>query len=118
MTATQPASDRHLRPAELLQHLIRFDTTNPPGNEAGIIAYLDGLLREAGIETTMRALDPDRPNLIARLKGRGNAPPLLMHAHVDVVTTANQEWQHDPFGGEMIDGYIWGRGTLDMKGTV
>ena len=107
-----------LRPAELLQHLIRFDTTNPPGNEAAIVAYMDDLLTGAGIETTIRALDPNRPNLIARLKGRGTAPPLLMQAHVDVVTTANQEWQHDPFGGELIDGYIWGRGALDMKNTV
>ena len=107
----------HLRPVELLQRLIRFDTTNPPGNEAAIIAYLDELITGAGIETTIRALDPNRPNLIARLKGRGDAPPFMMHAHVDVVTTANQEWQHDPFGGELIDGYVWGRGALDMKNT-
>ncbi|MEO8289104.1 MAG: M20/M25/M40 family metallo-hydrolase [Chloroflexota bacterium] len=118
MLSTSPTSDIHLRPVELLQDLIRFDTTNPPGNEAACIAYLDGILTEAGIETTIRALDPNRPNLIARLKGRGDAPPFLMQAHVDVVTTANQDWQHDPFGGELIDGYVWGRGTLDMKNTV
>jgi acetylornithine deacetylase/succinyl-diaminopimelate desuccinylase-like protein len=118
MPSTQAASDIYLRPVELLQELVRFDTTNPPGNEAAIIAYLDEIISGAGIDTTIRALDPNRPNLIARLKGIGDAPPLLMQAHVDVVTTANQEWQHDPFGGELIDGYVWGRGTLDMKNTV
>jgi acetylornithine deacetylase/succinyl-diaminopimelate desuccinylase-like protein len=118
MPSTHASSDIHMAPAELLQRLIRFDTTNPPGNEADIVAYINDLITGAGIDTTTRALDPNRPNLIARLKGRGDAPPLLLHAHVDVVTTANQQWQHDPFGGELIDGYIWGRGALDMKNTV
>ena len=70
MPSTHASSDIHLHPADLLQRLIRFDTTNPPGNEAGIVAYIDGLITEAGIDTTTRALDPNRPNLIARLKGR------------------------------------------------
>lgn len=118
MPDVRTASDIHLRPVHLLQELLRFDTTNPPGNEAGIIAYLDKIITGAGIDTVIRALDPNRPNLIARLNGRGDAPPLLMQAHVDVVTTADQEWQHDPFGGELIDGYVWGRGALDMKNTV
>lgn len=106
------------RPAELLQKLIQFDTTNPPGNEAACIGYLDDLLQTAGIATTLLAKDPNRPNLIARLKGRGAAPPLLLQGHVDVVTTAGQQWTHPPFGGENRDGYIWGRGALDMKGGV
>ncbi len=106
------------RPAELLQRLIRFDTTNPPGNEAECIAFINNLLTEAGIETTLLARDPQRPNLIARLKGQGNVPPLLLYGHVDVVTTANQKWQHPPFEGKLVDGYIWGRGALDMKGGV
>ncbi|GAB4268116.1 MAG: M20/M25/M40 family metallo-hydrolase [Candidatus Promineifilaceae bacterium] len=106
------------RPAELLQALIRFDTTNPPGNEAAIVAYIAGLLADAGIESVQYAKDPNRPNLVARLKGNGRAAPLLLQGHVDVVTTANQQWQHDPFGGELIDGYVWGRGALDMKGGV
>lgn len=105
-------------PIEILQHLIRFDTTNPPGNEAECIAYIDRLLKEAGIETTLVAREPHRPNLIARLKGTGNAPPLLMYGHVDVVTTANQDWDQPPFSGVEVDGYIWGRGALDMKGGV
>src|SRR5215204_3429765 len=107
-------SDIYKRPVELLQNLLRFDTTNPPGNEAACIAYVDGLFRQAGIETVIAGKVESRPNLIARLRGRGEAPPLLMHGHVDVVTTANQVWQHDPFGGEIIDGYVWGRGALDM----
>lgn len=118
MPPTTKTSDIYLRPAALLQHLIRFDTTNPPGNEAACIAYINGLLTEAGIETTVKARDPNRPNLVARLKGRGEAAPLLLQGHVDVVTTANQDWQHPPFGGELIDGCVWGRGALDMKGAV
>ncbi len=111
-------NDIYRRPVELLQNLLRFDTTNPPGNEAECVAYVEGLFREVGIETVVKGRVPERPNLIARLKGRGEAPPLLMHGHVDVVTTANQAWQHDPFGGEIVDGYLWGRGALDMKGAV
>lgn len=107
-----------LPPAELLQTLIRFDTTNPPGNERECIGYLDGLLTEAGCETTILASDPQRPNLISRLKGQGQAPPLLLYGHVDVVTTAKQEWQHPPFQGKLVDGYLWGRGALDMKGGI
>ena len=106
------------RPAELLQRLIRFDTTNPPGNEAACITYIRSLLAEAGIEARIIARDEARPNLVARLAGRGEAPPLLLQGHVDVVTTANQRWQHPPFGGEIHDGYVWGRGALDMKGGV
>jgi acetylornithine deacetylase/succinyl-diaminopimelate desuccinylase-like protein len=108
----------HPSPTELLQNLIRFDTTNPPGNEAECIRYVDNVLSSAGFETTVIALDPKRPNLITRLAGRGNAPPLLLYGHVDVVTTESQEWQHPPFEGRMVDGYIWGRGALDMKGSV
>jgi acetylornithine deacetylase/succinyl-diaminopimelate desuccinylase-like protein len=106
------------RPAELLQHLIRFDTTNPPGNEAACVHYIKSILDEAGIESRIIARDTVRPNLVARVAGRGDAPPLLLQGHVDVVTTANQQWQHPPFDGDIIDGYVWGRGALDMKGGV
>jgi len=108
----------HTRPAELLQALIRFDTTNPPGHEAACITYLRNLLAEAGIPSEVFALDPERPSLVARLRGSGDAPPLLLYGHVDVVTTVNQTWQHPPFGAEIHDGMIWGRGALDMKGGV
>ena len=117
MPANTP-SDIYLRPVELTRNLLRFNTTNPPGNEAACILYVEGLLKNAGIETTIVSRDPARPNLIARLNGRGEAPAILLHGHVDVVTTANQDWQHDPFGGEIVDGYLWGRGSIDMKGSV
>src|SRR5437667_7054259 len=106
------------RPAELLQQLTRFNTTNPPGDEAACIAYINQLLTEAGFSTTILAADPARPNLIARLQGQGNASPLLLQGHVDVVTTEKQVWQHPPFAGNIQDGYVWGRGALDMKGGV
>jgi acetylornithine deacetylase/succinyl-diaminopimelate desuccinylase-like protein len=104
--------------AELLRALIRFNTTNPPGDEAACIAWVKELCDGAGLETRIVAKDPGRPNLLARLSGRGDAPPLLLQGHVDVVTTAGQQWRHDPFGGELVDGEIWGRGALDMKGGV
>ena len=116
--ATSPGMSIYERPAELLQQLIRFDTTNPPGEEAACVGYIRELLSAAGIESTVLALDPARPNLVARLPGSGDAPPLAFHGHVDVVTTANQDWQRPPFGGELADGYVWGRGALDMKGGV
>lgn len=106
------------RPVEILQTLVQMDTTNPPGNEIICINYLDSLLKEAGFETTIVAKGPNRPNLITRLKGRGEAPALVMQGHVDVVTTAGQDWERPPFSAEIIDGILWGRGSLDMKGGV
>jgi acetylornithine deacetylase/succinyl-diaminopimelate desuccinylase-like protein len=108
----------HRRPEDLLRDLIRFDTTNPPGNERECISYIDRLLTDAGLETTIRAREPERPNLVARLVGAGNAPPVLVYGHVDVVTTEGQHWTHPPFEGKLVDGWIWGRGALDMKGGI
>jgi len=105
-------------PVELLQQLLRFDTTNPPGNEAECIRFIRRLLEDAGCEVELYAKDPSRPNLVARLRGRGNRAPLLLQGHVDVVTTTAQDWTHPPFGGELVDGWVWGRGALDMKGGV
>lgn len=118
MESKRNPSAIYQRPSELLRRLIQFDTTNPPGNEAECISFINGLLTEAGVETTILGQTPERPNLIARLHGRGSASPLLLYGHVDVVTTANQQWQHPPFAGEVIDGFVWGRGALDMKGGV
>lgn len=102
---------------ELLQELLRFDTTNPPGNETACIEFVRSRLEDAGCETELHAKDPARPNLVSRLRG-GDAPPLLLQGHVDVVTTAGQDWRHPPFAGAIEDGYIWGRGALDMKAGV
>ena len=103
--------------AEILQRLIRFDTSNPPGGERVCIDWIRELLEPTGAELKVVAREPERPNLIARLRGRGEAPPLLLQGHVDVVP-ARGSWQHEPFGGELHDGQIWGRGALDMKGGV
>ena len=105
------------RPVELLQQLLRFDTSNPPGDERECIDWIRGLLEGIGCEVRIVAHEPQRPNLIARLPGRGTSPPLLLQGHVDVVA-ARGEWQHGPFAGELADGYVWGRGALDMKGGV
>ena len=105
-------------PITLLQKLIQFNTTNPPGNEYECVSFIDRLLAQAGIDTKVLARSPQRPNLIARLPGQGSAAPLLLYGHVDVVTTENQQWRHPPFAGKEVDGFIWGRGALDMKGGV
>jgi acetylornithine deacetylase/succinyl-diaminopimelate desuccinylase-like protein len=105
----------HQHPGELLQDLIRFNTTNPPGNELACIEYINNLLKDAGISTTLVERVPGRPNLLARLHGEGNAQPLMLYGHVDVVTTEGQKWTYPPFEARIADGYIWGRGALDMK---
>ncbi len=105
-------------PVELLRDLIRFDTTNPPGNEEACVAFVEALLREHGIESERYEKQPGRPNLIARHEGSNGGPPLLLYGHVDVVTTAGQQWTHPPFAAELAGGYVWGRGALDMKGGV
>ena len=106
-------------PVELLQDLMRFDTTNPPGNEKECINYIQGILAEAGCETLLLGRSSARPNLIAKLDGRGQAPPILLHGHVDVVPAGTTStWQYPPFDAKIVDGYVWGRGALDMKGGV
>ena len=101
------------------QKLIQLNTTNPPGNEKACVDYLKELFTEAGFETTVFAREPERANLVLRLPGRGEAPPLLFYGHLDVVTTENQQWTHPPFAGHIDEeAYLWGRGSLDMKGGV
>jgi acetylornithine deacetylase/succinyl-diaminopimelate desuccinylase-like protein len=105
-------------PVEILQKLISFDTSNPPGNESECIAFIYQLLTRAGIKTRLIARSDGRPNLIARIAGQGNAPPMLLYGHVDVVPADGQRWQQPPFSGVLAEGYVWGRGALDMKGGV
>lgn len=107
-----------VEPASLLQDLIRFDTTNPPGAERACVDFLDRLLSGAGFRTRQVAKDPERPILLTRLEGRGEAPPLLLYGHVDVVAADGNGWTHPPFSGTISDGMVWGRGALDMKGGV
>lgn len=105
-------------PVAILQKLLSFNTTNPPGNERECIMYIEDLLRSHGIESNLLALDANRPNLIATIRGTGQAPPLLLYGHVDVVPTEGQSWNLPPFSGDIYDGYVWGRGALDMKGGI
>jgi acetylornithine deacetylase/succinyl-diaminopimelate desuccinylase-like protein len=101
-----------------LQDLVRIDTSNPPGNETRAAEYLAGVLKSEGLEPTVLESAPGRGNIIARLKGDGRAAPLLLMAHLDVVPVEADKWAHPPFGADIIDGHIWGRGTLDTKDLV
>src|ERR671922_253941 len=103
---------------ELLQALIRVDTTNPPGNETAAAELLRDYLGDNGVESELYARIPERANLVARIPGRGDGPKLLFLSHTDVVLADPAEWAADPFGGELRDGEVWGRGALDMKGQV
>jgi acetylornithine deacetylase/succinyl-diaminopimelate desuccinylase-like protein len=98
-----------------LQDLIRIDTTNPPGNETKAAEYLAAVLKREGIEPTILESAPGRGNIVARLKGDGRAAPLLLMVHIDVVPAEADQWTHPPFGGDIADGFLWGRGTLDTK---
>lgn len=103
---------------ELLRELIRVDTTNPPGNETRAAELLRDYLASHGVACELYARVPERANLVARLPGRADGPRLLFLSHTDVVLADASEWQTDPFGGELKDGEVWGRGALDMKGQV
>jgi acetylornithine deacetylase/succinyl-diaminopimelate desuccinylase-like protein len=103
---------------ELLQELIRIDTTNPPGNETPAAELLRSYLEDAGVTCELYAKIPERANLVARIPGHGEGPTLLFLSHTDVVLADASEWNADPFGGELRDGEVWGRGALDMKGQV
>jgi acetylornithine deacetylase/succinyl-diaminopimelate desuccinylase-like protein len=105
----------------LLAALIRFNTVNPPGNERAAQEYLAAHLTQAGFECELLGAEPARPNLVARLRAADDAPagPTLCYlGHVDTVLADAADWTHDPWSGEVIDGYLWGRGALDMKSQV
>lgn len=101
-----------------LQTLIRFNTTNPPGNETPAAAWIADVLRGEGLAPVVLESAPGRGNVVTRLPGTGEEAPLLLMSHIDVVPVEEDKWKHPPFGGEIHDGYIWGRGALDMKGIV
>jgi acetylornithine deacetylase/succinyl-diaminopimelate desuccinylase-like protein len=106
------------RTTELLQRLIRFNTVNPPGDEAAVQEFLKELLEGAGFECELLAAVDGRPNLVARLRGPSDGPALGFLGHVDTVLAAPTEWTVDPWSGELKDGCVWGRGALDMKSQV
>jgi acetylornithine deacetylase/succinyl-diaminopimelate desuccinylase-like protein len=103
---------------ELLQRLIRFDTVNPPGNERPAIEHLERYCAAAGFDCVVLADDPERPNLVATLGDPDSGPVLCLLGHVDTVLADPSAWDHDPWSGDVADGYLWGRGALDMKDQV
>ena len=87
----------------VLLDLIRLDTSNPPGREIAAVEYLAETLRKEGIEPVVVEPKPGRANVVARLKGNGSKPPLLLSAHLDVVPEG-EGWEHPAFGAEIHDG--------------
>src|SRR5687768_13088012 len=107
--------------AETMQHfqaLLRFDTSDPPGNEKPAADYLKQVLEREGIPVEIVAIEPHRPNVVARLKGNGSKRPLLIMAHTDVVNTDSTKWTHPPFSATRSAGYVYGRGAVDDKDNV
>jgi acetylornithine deacetylase/succinyl-diaminopimelate desuccinylase-like protein len=100
---------------EVLQRLLRMNTVNPPGNERPAQEYLAALLDQAGFEVSVLSGDPERPNLVARLRGTSPGPVLGLLSHVDTVVADPAGWRHDPWSGTLDEGCVWGRGALDMK---
>ena len=103
---------------DLLQQLIRLNTVNPPGNETQAAELLRDYLEPFGVECELYAREPERANLVARIRGRGEGPSLLLLSHTDTVLADPGEWSVDPWSGELREGHIWGRGALDMKDQV
>jgi len=102
-----------------LRDLIQLRTVNPPGNEKPAVEYLAEILVKEGIEPKIFEPAPARANLVARLSGSGEKPPILIDGHLDVVPAEPEsDWKYPPFSGELAEGYIWGRGALDMKQAV
>jgi len=99
---------------EVLQLYLRVDTTNPPGNESRAVEFFAQRLEQEGIAYETAESAPGRGNLWAKLKG-GDAPGLVLLHHSDVVPADADHWDTDPFSGEIRDGFLWGRGALDMK---
>src|SRR3954468_2451458 len=100
---------------EVLAKLVQFRTVNPPGDERACQEWLARYLRDAGLEVELAGSSPERPNLVARLPGDAPGPVLGYLSHVDTVLADPGDWTHDPWCGEVHDGYLWGRGALDMK---
>jgi acetylornithine deacetylase/succinyl-diaminopimelate desuccinylase-like protein len=103
---------------ELLRDFLRIDTTNPPGNEEKAALFIQDLLRREGFSSDIYQAVPGRANILSRIKGRLTGKPVILLGHIDVVPAKGGEWSHDPFGAEVKDGFIYGRGAIDMKAQV
>ena len=113
-----PTPDWRALNAECVRHLqalIHLDTSNPPGNEILAARYIESRLGVEGIPSEIVESEPGRANLRAILKGDGSHRPLLLMSHTDVVPVEPDRWQRPPFSGDLLDGYVWGRGAVDMK---
>lgn len=106
------------RAVEMLQALLRIDTRNPPGNERPAAEYIAGQLRAYGLEPRFIEGRADRTNVICRIEGTGERAPLLLTGHTDVVPVEEQHWDQPPFAGNIVNGYLFGRGAIDMKNHV
>jgi acetylornithine deacetylase/succinyl-diaminopimelate desuccinylase-like protein len=115
---SQTAASLRDEVADVLRELIRLDTVNPPGNETRVAEVLRSYLEQNGVGCDLYAKIPERANVVARIPGRGDGPRLALLSHTDTVLADPAEWQVDPWSGELLDGEIWGRGALDMKGQV
>ncbi len=102
----------------ILRRLVRFKTVNPPGHEKLAARYLAEILRGEGLEPELFEGSPGRTNVVCRLEGTGEKPPLQLNGHLDVVDAVEDQWSHPPFAADIADGCIWGRGTVDMKQMV
>ncbi len=103
----------------VLQRLVQFNTVNPPGNERAALEYLASFLRDVGFETELLSASEERPNLVATLtSSSADGPTLGFLGHVDTVLADASEWSHDPWSGDVAEGYLWGRGAIDMKSQV
>lgn len=101
----------------LLQRYVQIDTTNPPGNELAAARFLEQVLARDGIAAEIIESAPGRANLIARVKGRSAGHAAMLMHHMDVVPASAEEWSVPPFEARLVDGYVWGRGSLDNKGA-
>ncbi|XES76312.1 MAG: M20/M25/M40 family metallo-hydrolase [Candidatus Bathyarchaeia archaeon] len=115
---TQTPQETQTETTNLLSQLIQHDTTNPPGNETTAATWLKQNLTNEGFQCELIESAPNRGSLITRLKGTGQKPRLLLLSHLDVVAANPKEWSVPPFSGAVKDGFVWGRGTLDMKGMT
>jgi acetylornithine deacetylase/succinyl-diaminopimelate desuccinylase-like protein len=102
---------------ELLRQYLMLDTTNPPGNETAGARFLEDVLGRDGIASETQESAPGRGNLVARVRGDGSLGGIVLHHHIDVVYADRRYWSADPFGGTIRDGFLYGRGALDMKST-
>jgi len=107
---------------DIARALIRIDTSNYGGapdsaNERPAAEYVASLLREVGLEPRLHESAPGRTSVVVRMPGADpSLPALVLHGHLDVVPAVAEDWSRDPFGGELVDGMVWGRGAVDMKG--